>query len=445
MMWKWSSFYYLIPFFFLLLSNSKTFAEPKRKSEWSLHIDSKLDGTYFPEAYGEDTNQELYKLELDPIYNWKYLDTWRFYLKPTFITNPINKSEEERIFFDITEGFVRYQGESLSLQIGNNIFYWGVTDGYNPLDVINSKQYFDPLHSRKLGALSLVLSQTIDIWDYEMIYIPQSRGATLPGIKSRWLPRKIFVPQTTDNDLVLLLSETLRYNYSSRENLDKALENNGALRIQRHGSFLDVGFSFYEGVASFPLVQPVVTGSIVQISPKTIIQVDPDILLNTKNFRIRQGGFSMVSSQWDFLFKYATSYTQSLGTDPLLPGWTHENVLGLEKTFNLGESGTLIGILQYSFISSERKNDSNLSYTEIFRRSWMMGGKMTWKEVWNFSLLGLYDEVRSSHFIEASIGRRFFDQWTTTLTAISIQGDSDTPLGVYEQNDSYSLSISRSF
>ncbi|MGZ3775402.1 MAG: hypothetical protein ACXVCN_16880, partial [Bdellovibrio sp.] len=382
---KWYFYNFII---LLLTAHSITQAQTKRSArntEWSLHLDTKLEDTVFPSSYGEDTNNDLYKLELDPNYNWKYLDTWRVSLKPTYIANPNNNSTEERSFFDLTEGFIRYQGETASIQAGNNLFSWGVTDGYNPLDIINPRQYFDPFHNRKLGTPSVTFSQTIDIWDYDLVYIPQNKSALLPGTKSRWLPRKVFVPQTTDNSVVLLLPETLRYNYSSRTNLDNALDNNAAIRVQRHGSFLDLALSFYEGVASFPLVQPVVTGNIIQISPKTIIQVDPDVLLNTKNYRVRQGGLSLVTSQWDFLFKYVTSYSQSIGTDPLLPGWIHENVLGLEKNFNLGKSGNLIGILQHSFISSQRKNDSNLSFTEIFRRAWMIGGRATWKEVWNFS------------------------------------------------------------
>lgn len=437
----WSSSITTVLFIFLITIP----AEAARKTDWSLHLDAKTEATYFPEIYGEDTNNELYKLELDPSYNWKYLESVRFNLKPTFIADPSNKSEEERYFFDLTEGYIRYQSDSFSLQLGNNVFSWGVTDGYNPLDVINSKQYFDPLHSRKLGALSAVLSQAFNSWDYDLIYIPENRGAILPGTKSRWLPRSVFIPQTTDNDVVLQLPENLRYSYSSRENLDDALKNNVAFRLQRHGSFLDLGLSYFEGAASFPLVQPVVTGSIVQVSPKTVIQVDPDILLNLKNYRIRQGGLALVTSQWDFLFKYATSYTQSIGDDPLLPGWTHENVLGLEKTFNLGKNGLLIAILQHSFINSERQNESNFSYTEIFRKSWMLGGKLTWKDVWNYSLLGFHDERRGSNFVEASIGRRFFDQWVATLSTTSINGASDTPLGVYEKNDSYTLSISTSY
>ncbi|WII71023.1 hypothetical protein QJS83_11175 [Bdellovibrio sp. 22V] len=420
-------------------------AEAKRATEWALHIDTKLEATYFPQDIGDNTNRDLYKLELDPNYLWKYKDNFRFYSKLTFVANPNNNSDEEKYFFDVTEGYFRYTGETYSLQAGANIFTWGVTDGYNPVDIVNQKQYFDPLHSRKLGSLSMVFSQTLGNWEYELIYIPRSREAILPGTESRWLPREVYVPYTPENDLVLLLPETLRYHYGTKESLDNALDNNGAFRVQRRGDVFDIGLSFYEGVASFPIVQPVVTGTIVAVSPKTIVQVDPDVTLNTKNYRLRQGGLTLTATFWEMLFKYASAYSQSIGDDPLLPGWTHENVAALEKNFPLGDKGFLIGVLQYSLITSERANDSNLSVTEIFREAWMLGGRMTWKEVWNYSLLGLYDQKHGSNFIEASIGRRFFDRWVLTFTADFIQGSQETPLGVYENNDSYTLSLSASF
>lgn len=429
----------------LFLFLSPELAAAARATEWSLHIDTKAEAVYFAQEYGEDTNNDQYKLELDPIYDWRYKESFRFFLKPVFVADPGNKSEEERYFFDATEAFVRYQGDTFSLQAGNSLFSWGVTDGYNPLDVINSKQYFDPLHSRKLGALSLVFSQGLEHWDYDIVYIPRNRGAILPGEKSRWLPREVLVPETPGNDLVLLLPPSLRYHYGSRDELENALDNNFAFRLQRRGDIFDHSLSYFEGTASFPFVQPVVTGTVVEVSPKTVVQVDPDVTLNLNDYRIRQGGLAFVAHKWDFLFKYATSYSQSLGDDRRLPGWTHESVLALEKTFNLGSDGMVVAVLQHSFINSERENDSNLSVTEIFRRAWMIGGKGTWKEVWNFSLMGLYDSVRYSHFAEVSLGRRFFDAWLVTATGNVIDGPSDAPLGVYGKNDSYSLAISRSF
>ncbi|KHD88775.1 MAG: hypothetical protein OM95_06495 [Bdellovibrio sp. ArHS] len=419
--------------------------QAKRKTEWSLHIDTKLDAVYFAQEYGSETNQDLYKLELDPIYDWRYLDNVRFFVKPTFIANPNNKSETEKYFFDPGEAFLRYQTETSSLQAGYNLFTWGVTDGYNPLDVVNSKQYFDPLHSRKMGTPSVVWSQNFDNWDYELVYIPTRQGAVLPGEQSRWLPREIFVPQTPENDLLLLLPERLNYSYGSKDELDDALKNNYAFRIQRRGNTFDFGLSYFEGVAAFPLIQPVVTGTIVSVSPKTVVRVDPDVTLNVTNYRIRQGGVTMVANSWDTLFKLASSYTSSITESPYLQKWTFENVMGLEKTFTFGESGLLIAVLQKSFITTEKENDSNLSTTEIFRDAWMIGGRLSWKEVWNFSLLGLYDGLHGSNYEELTLTRRFWDAWNLSLTASLIQGSSETPLGVYEKNDSYTLTLSRSF
>jgi hypothetical protein len=152
-----------------------------------------------------------------------------------------------------------------------------------------------------------------------------------------------------------------------------------------------------------------------------------------------------VSSQYDFLFKYATSYTQTIGDDPLLLGWTHENIVALEKTFQLGTDGVLIGVLQYSFLNTEKTNDSNLSLLEVFRNAWMLGGRMTWKEVWNFSFTGLYNKTNESQYGELTLGRRFLDRWTLAFTANIISGEIQNPLGVYNKNDNYQLSLSASF
>lgn len=421
-----------------------THAAPAEKPyEWALHIDTRLDLVYFPEENG-DTNQFLTKLELDPNFRLKYLDSWRLFIKPTFVANPDNFSTEEQYFLDPTEAYLKYQGDTLSWQLGYNTFTWGVTDGYNPLDIVSSKQYFDPLHSRKLGAPSLAISQTLPWFDWDFAYIVQNRGATMPGEESRWLPREVYIPLDPANDLVLLLPSELRYHYNDRQNLDHALDNNLALRIQKHFTSIDIGLYGYSGVATFPLVQPIVTGTVVAVSPKTVIQVDPDIYLNTKNYPVHQGGFSFVSSQYDFLLKYATSYTQTIGDDPLLLGWTHENIVALEKTFQFTD-GILIGVLQYSFLNTEKTNDSNLSLLEIFRNAWMLGGKMTWKEVWNFSFTGLYNSTTESHYEELILGRRFLDRWTVSFAANIISGEIQNPLGVYNKNDNYQLSLSASF
>ena len=145
------SFFLFLTFY---LINSAALAED---AEWSLHLDSRINAIYYPEAYGEETNQDLEQIELTPIYRWKKTDTYRLFFKPQFTWDPNNKSTEEQTYLD-GEAYLRIKGDTQSLQVGYNVFNWGVTDGYNPMDVLNSRQYFDPLHSKKRGLPSLVYS-----------------------------------------------------------------------------------------------------------------------------------------------------------------------------------------------------------------------------------------------------------------------------------------------
>ncbi len=428
-----------VPSFFLALQ-----AQARSYPEWSLNLSSSLRTTFFSHHL-DDTNQELIELEITPTYRWKNSDSWRAFLKPTIVLSPNNKSIKEQTFTDLGEAYVRYQSDLLTIQAGSTFYSWGVTDGYNPLDIINSRQYFDPIRSRKLGAPSISLSRTEDSWDYEIIWIPKNQEAQLPGNKSRWLPRQIYIPETQNNDLILILPKSPKYEYSSRQSLNDALENNFALRFQKRSSFIDFSLSFFEGAATFPLIEPEVTGSIIQISPKTVISVDPEITLHSKNFRLRQVGFSSVFNMDSFLLKIVSSYSQSIGDHPLLPGWAHESILGFEKVFDIGREATLIAILQHSYINSERDRNSNLSATEFFRRGWMLGGRLSWKELWTFSALTLYDSLRGSHFEEISLTRRLRDVWMLEVNSRFIEGAQDTPLGVYDKNDSLNFSISRTF
>lgn len=380
--------------------------EALAKSEWSLTTDAKIESVLWPAPYGEDTNNTLNRLALIPTLTGKFGSTYRLFVKPNFQWDPENKSTEERVFFDMGETYFKIRGESTSLQIGSSLVNWGVTDGYNPMDIVNPRQYYDPLRSVKLGAASLLLSHNTEKSEQELIYIPKNRASILPGTHSRWLPRQIYIPRSIDNNVVLLLPEDLRYTYESRQTLNNALDNNVGLRLQWHLGAVDLSFTGFDGAATFPIIQPEVTGTVIAISPLIILQTDPDVKLHLKTYRQRVGGFSWVSSQWNFLFKYATNYSQSLGDDPLLPGWTHENILGLEKNFNLGKEGLLVAILQYSYINTEKENDSNLSVTEIFRRSWIAGGRFSWGDNWTFTALGLYDSIRFSNFQQYALARR---------------------------------------
>lgn len=418
---------------------------PALAATWNLTTDAKFESLLWPQSYGSGTNDQLQRLELTPTLTAKFTEALRFYAQPTLMWTPQSKSREERVFLEAGEFYFRYRGESFDVQMGNQILNWGVTDGYNPLDVVNARQYYDPTRPVKLAALGVSFSHSSETSEQEFIYIPKNRETLLPGPQSRWLPREVYLPETPGDPLVLLLPETVRYHYESRQSLDRALDHNVGLRLQWHLGFVDLGLTAFEGVAGVPLIQPLITGTVVQISPTIVLQVDPDVTLRTKNYRHRVAGFSWVSSQADFLLKYATKYSQSLGEDPLLPGWTHESVGAIEKNFSFGSEGLLIAVLQYSFINGENLRESNLSVNNIFRRAWMVGGHFTWGDLWTATAFGLYDSHHHSHLLQYTLARRLWDVWTLQGSAEFIAGAPETALGIYRANDNYRLSLKRSF
>ncbi len=428
----------------LLLNLFLTLTAQARNTEWSLGADVQFESVYFPQESGKDLPTNLNKLSLKPNYRWKYLDRWRFMLRGDFAWDPQNKSSEEQTFADASDFALKYSRDLWSLQAGLATFTWSTTDGYSPIDLINTKQYFDPLQSKKLGAPSVAFAWNYEAWTMDLVYIPVQRGSILPGTKSRWLPREVYVPEVPENNLVLLLPEDLNYKYGTRTELNEALKNNYALRLQAHFASIDFAVIGYEGVASFPLIEPLVDGTVVQVSPKTIVRMNPDVTLNLRDYRQRTAGFSLTSSQFGFLFKYAGNYTQPLGDHANLPGWTQENIVGLERSFELG-TVNFIGILQHSFIASERANDSNISLVEVFRSAYMAGGRLSWSDVWTARFLALYDSKKFSHFAEVGISRRFNDTWTLDLSSRLLNGPDDSTLGTYRKNNSYTLALSRSF
>lgn len=429
---------------FVVNSEAKFTTNNNQNFDFNFGADINLEQTYFPKTIQSETDDHLSKFELQALADLKYKDSWRVLLHPYFLFNPQSTSDTEKFFIDPQDCSVKFIKNEFSLKIGYNIISWGVTDGYNPVDIINKKQLFNPLNSKKIGTLSILISETLPFFEYDLIYIPNSETSVLPGQNSRWLPREIFIPQVPNNDLELILPSNLRYHYGSRTSLNDALKDNFALRLQKNTSLGDLSLSAYDGAATVPIIEPVVSGTIIQVAPKTVITVDPNVVLNLKDYRIREVGFSIVAHPGTFLIKYATSYLQSVGNYANLPGWTHENILALEKHFNFMQ-GHLTAILQHSFLLTDKQNDSNISLLGIFHDAWMIGGRVDWHDIWNSNFLLLFDNIHSSHLEEFSISRRLFDTWSLNFTATFISGSNHDPLGIFNKNQSTKLSLSRSF
>jgi len=256
------------------------------------------------------------------------------------VADPMNNSPEEQNYFDLPEFNFKFKVKSFLFKIGTDIYNWGVTDAINPVDVVNTQVYFDPIHPRKMGAGSVSLNYAEDWFEADVVFTPWARPSLMPGSNSRWLPRQIYLAGaaagTGLSGIELLLPNQFNYSYLPRQVMGTPLQNNAAVRLQAHLNNLELAVYGYDGVAAFPIITPIVGGTTIAAAPLKIIQVYSDVQLQLNDYREQIGGFSFVKTFKSTQIKGEATWTQPAANVSSLQGWRQTGILGLEQTWSMG-------------------------------------------------------------------------------------------------------------
>jgi hypothetical protein len=387
-------------------------------------------------------NDQLYQGELKGSWEANISDTKKITTKIIYVADPTNNSKEEKNYVDLPEFNFKYKGETSSFKVGTEIFNWGITDGFNPVDFINTKQYFDPIHSRKMGAPSISASTGGETYDADLVYIPRARSSILPGTNSRWLPRDIYISGSAGGTGVeLLLPKQFNYIYSELGPVDSALDNNIAFRLQFHLGSSELAFYAYDGVASMPLIKPRVSGNILAVSPITIIQVNSDVTLQLHDYRQSTGALSASKSIGEWLIKGVGTWTQSSPGATNL-GWSYTSVFAAEKSWSLTENTTLMTIFQYSYCGREGSSGNDMmSIAAFFDRNTMLAGQLMWKDTDTFTFFYANDNRSGGWLSDLGYEHRVTDALRVNAKASVLDGSSGSPLGVYSDNKSITVGL----
>jgi hypothetical protein len=369
---------------------------------------------------------------------------------PSVQWDPANVSRKERFFWDMQEGFLQLQSLPWTVQLGMNVFAWGDTDVFNPLDVVNARRYFDPFRSEKLGAPAVMVKRDFRNFFAEAVYIPKQRKTLLPGENSRWMPRDVYRARslgTAFGEARIILPSNMQYRYVSDVVVDNALDHNLALRLKFRFSGFDWTLAAYQGAAQAPdvrLREVTVSGQSILGNVATV-EVDPDVGLQAGFYPVRMTGTSFVWVMGDFLVKGASAYTHVLNRRFDLPARYWENVLGLERTFGLGK-GTLTALLQGTFVDRGDALDTNsVSLARMFDRAAM--GALRWapNESWTALLSYLRDTRFKGDLWVGEASYRLTDGWRAKLSGQMLNGPMETPLGTYRRNDRVTASLLAQF
>ncbi|MDR3608664.1 MAG: hypothetical protein P4M08_14975 [Oligoflexia bacterium] len=435
----------------LLVLSSPLFAADV---DFTPHADLRLSEIYYPDNVSPVVNQtfEMANLQLPTELRWG--SAFSFRLRPELQADPWNNSITERYWAELPEGYLQIkplsQGSStLSVQAGFNTFSWGVTDGFNPLDVVSARRFEDPVSPEKLGAPSIALHAELPggTLSFDGIYIPRQRRAILPGNKSRWLPREQFQSQSeTVNNVTntFLLPNTTDYYYQDSNILDQALQNNFGFKGEAHLPSVDLSMVFFEGEASLPVTDISASGNVIALTPTSSISLaNPDIGITPVYYRQIVTGGSVVYTLGEFIFRAEAAFTRLISKELNLglPGLSNEYVGEVEHAFAVG-AGTLTAFAEGTYAQHQEVIDpSFVSLARIFDRAVALGARYAPNETFLASALLLEDTEFHGNLVHLDLSDSLSDSIRVSGTGEIITGKDGTPTGNYRYNSRALVSL----
>lgn len=431
-----ASAFLCLPLLVIFLFSSDASAQGRKKT-FQVKTSSSLKltpGFYFDDV-GPNTTQYSGATQATTEISVRAGKSWRMKFSPYIYSDPASLSTREKFFLDVNEAKIFRRFGDLSFDLGINQVSWGVTDVYNPLDVVSPKRLFDPLNSEKRGVPSLTVGYETGDWRLEGLYVPISFESVLPGETSRWLPRDVFVPE--DPEFEIQLPRDLRYSYTASESVESALTNGFGGLIEKRGSGVDLLAIFYQGASSSPSILAIISGDYIPRNPpdRPIFRADPDVQLQPIYYQRRTAGLGAVYTLETAIVKFAATYSDKVAQRNDLPGWNQSSVLGWEQNFPVYES-TLTLLVQGTYgRNQDDAGNSVSSFERIFDKSLLLGLRLSTSSDWTATGAVLYDFSSLGGFAQLRLENRISDGISASLQGDLIEGERSTTLGTYRRND----------
>ncbi len=372
--------------------------------------------------------------ELKKNFNFNF-DTWGSF-------DPLNQSTTDVFQLELNEFSIDHTAKGRRLKFGYSIRNWEGTDLINPMDLLHGKNWVDPLNGRARSGLGFFYDDAFGDFLLDFTYIFRQQTHRLPGSESPWWPRSVYLP-TESESLVLLLNNPLEYRILDEEVLDHALDHNLALRLRYVFSDFEIAVAVTDGLANPPLITPLIEGDVVETSPRQVIRLRSPIEILPIIYRQRAIAGTFVWTLGDFILRVSANHIQPIGDDERLPSWSQLGVIGLERTFYLGnQMVTLLG----QFIDSKRPDVNGVTLlTSLFQKSYMTGIRYAPSERWTY-LFALFQETTTwSKLIRNEITWSFKDTWSLSGEITLFEGPEESAIGTYDRNDSGYLRLKKSF
>jgi hypothetical protein len=322
----------------------------------------------------------------------------------------IDSLDEERTHADLREGFYRYSGDAITVEVGVIKVFWGVTESRHLVDVINQTDAVEDADGEdKLGQPAFRVSSQRDWGLIEGFILPYHRERTFAGVEGR-----LRGPLPVDWDSAI-------YEHADEEN-----HVDLAARWSHFIGDWDIGLSAFHGTSREPTLRMAPSGDRFLPHYSVISQVSADIQL-TKGAWL-----------WKFEGLGQSGHGDTFGAA----------VAGVEYTFyGVSQSGADFGVL-VEYLHDGRSDDPTITPLTTFDNDVFVGGRYAFNDIADTGILGGavvdVEDGSTAVFLEAErrLGADYFieleGRFTTNIAA-------NNPLAAFDRDDAVTLRLTRHF
>jgi hypothetical protein len=344
---------------------------------------------------------------------------------------------DELYYVELNEAYLTVDIERIDFIFGKKMMRWGTGDGINPMDLINPRDYRDPIASARADArLPIVLANGIFLLGpvtVEGVLIPKPEVNKFSLANSPWEPEGLRELRKTAESGEIVLAPR-------EEPGDWFRHPEFAFRVSTVWHSFDLALLYYNGYTDDPAYhRDYLTDGRMRFTPRY--------------HRYRAYGFNFakgferatirgeVAVKPDLLFSIDPddpSYQKD--SDGLVSRELYQGVIGIDRTFftnlyvNLQFFADLIEDGQEALVSKQKTHGITFEISDKF-----LGDDLT------AGFRGMYftsnDGSASEIFAEYKIG----DNWQIAPGYMFFSGPKDSRLGQFNDNDTIYLRVRYSF
>lgn len=391
---------------FLIVSGLSISAQNKKNNtiqEFELEIEGEYRYFYNDAQFSGQKNQ-FPALAITP----KYTAEWNKGRESMNFTGFVRFDvDNKRTHWDVRELYYQKAKGNWELNIGLKKVFWGVTESYHLVDIINQTDQVESFDGEeKLGQPMIQFTwSTNNYGSLNFFYLPYHRKRAFSGTKGR-----------------LRFPVLLERNAVSYESKAEEWRQDIAIRWSHYIGAFDIGISHFYGNGREPIFEFNMQGEINAFYP-VINQTSIDLQVTNNAFL------------WKLESIYRTANAQNV----------FALVAGFEYTFsNIDSNGLDIGVIG-EYLYDDRKNLAlNNLQNDLF-----MGSRIAFNDTKDTSILigGILDLEKSSSIISVEASRRLGNSWKAEVEARIFNSidEKDVFLSNFKEDSFIRFSISKYF